>query len=220
MKALHTAFLTTVLGLALTATASASILATGSISFTEVVLSYIGANLPVATSVTLDTSGPGGAPGRINSTTGVFNCLSAGVPVGCSPSQADFPVPTPAQYTALTTPITFGVPLTSFLFQWGDGTVAGASRYSFTEIGSSSFSGAPNTVGITAYGTFHDTLGLYSDNNANLIMNLTQAGGPGHSISLAGTIETTAAPEPGGMALLLGSALMGLGLVRRKHFAR
>jgi len=64
MKALHTAFLTTVLGLALTATASASVLATGSISFTEVVLSYIGANLPVATSVTLDVSG--GAPGRIN----------------------------------------------------------------------------------------------------------------------------------------------------------
>jgi hypothetical protein len=33
-------------------------------------------------------------------------------------------------------------------------------------------------------------------------------------------METTAAPEPGGMALLLGSALMGLGLVRRKHFKR
>jgi hypothetical protein len=49
---------------------------------------------------------------------------------------------------------------------------------------------------------------------------LTQAGGPGHSISLAGTIETTAAPEPTGMALLLGSALIGLGLVRRKHFMR
>jgi hypothetical protein len=119
---------------------------------------------------------------------------------------------------ALTTPTTFGVPLSSFLFQWGDGT--NTTRYSFTETSSSSYSGAPNTVGVLANGTFHDALGVYSDNTATLIMNLSQAGGPGHSISLAGTIETTAAPEPGGMALLLGSALMGLGLVRRKHFAR
>jgi hypothetical protein len=216
MKALQTAFLTTVLGLALTATASASIFATGSISFTEVVASYTGANLPVATFVTLDVSG--GAPGRINSTTGVFNCTSAGVPLGCSPSQADIPVPTPAQYMAITTPTTFAIPLSSFLFQWGDGT--NTTRYSFTETSSSAFSGAPNTRGITANGTFHDTLGFYSDNTATLIMNLTQAGGPGHSISLSGTIETTAAPEPTGMALLLGSALIGLGLVRRKHFTR
>ena len=216
MKALQTAFLTTVLGLALTATGSASIFATGSISFTEVVLSYTGANLPVATFVTLDVSG--GAPGRINSTSGVFNCTSAGVPLGCSPSQADFPPPTPAQYMAITTPTTFSIPLSSFLFQWGDGT--NTTRYSFTETNSSSFSGAPNTVGITADGTFHDTMGVYSDNTATLIMNLTQAGGPGNRISLAGTIETTAAPEPAGMALLLGAALMGLGLVRRKHFTR
>ena len=216
MKALQTAFLTTVLGLALTATASASIFATGSISFTEVVLSYTGANLPVATFVTLDVSG--GAPGRINSTSGVFNCTSAGVPLGCSPSQADVPPPTPAQYTAITTPTTFAIPLSSFLFQWGDGT--NTTRYSFTETSSTSFSGAPNTIGITADGTFHDTMGVYSDNTATLIMNLTQAGGPGNRISLAGTIETTAAPEPAGMALLLGAALMGLGLVRRKHFTR
>ena len=218
MKALQIAFLTTVLGLALTATASASILATGSISFTEVVLSYTGANLPVATFVTLDVSG--GPPGRINSTTGVFNCTSAGVPLGCSPSQADTPTPTPAQYEAMTTPTTFAIPLSSFLFQWGDGTVAGATRYSFTETSSSAFSGAADTRGILANGTFHDTMGMYFDNTATLIMNLTQAGGPGHSISLAGTIETTAAPEPTGMALLLGSALIGLGLVRRKHFMR
>ncbi len=216
MKALQTVFLTTVLGLALTATASASILATGSVSFTEVVLSYTGANLPVATSVTLDTTG--GPPGRINSTTGVFNCTSAGVPLGCSPSQADVPVPTPAQYEAITTPTTFAIPLSSFLFQWGDGT--NTTRYSFTETSSAAFSGAPDTRIITANGTFHDTMGVYSDNNATLIMNLTQALGPGHSISLAGTIATTAVPEPAGMALLLGSALIGLGLVRRKQFTR
>jgi hypothetical protein len=216
MKALQTAFLTTLLGLALTATASASIFATGSISFTEVVLSYTGADLTVATFVTLDVSG--GAPGRINSTSGVFNCLSAGVPAGCSPSQADVPTPSPAQYMAITTPTTFAIPPSSFLFQWGDGT--NATRYSFTETSSSSFSGSPNTRGVVANGTFHDTLGFYSDNTATMIMNLTQAGGPGHSISLAGTIDTTAVPEPTGMALLLGSALIGLGLVRRKHFTR
>jgi hypothetical protein len=216
MKALQTTFLTTVLGLALTGTASASILATGSISFTEVVLSYTGANLPVATFITLDVSS--GAPGRINSASGDFNCLSAGVPLGCSPSQADVPPPTVAQYTAITTPTTFAIPLSSFLFQWGDGI--NTTRYSFTETSSSSFSGAPNTRGITAVGLFHDTLGVYSDNTATMIMNLTQAGGPGNRISLAGTIETTAAPEPAAMTMLLGSALIGLGLVRRRHFAR
>jgi hypothetical protein len=217
MKAIHTAFLTTVLVLALTGTASASILATGSISFTEVILSYTGPNLQSATSVTLDLSGT--VPGRINSTSGVFNCTGGiGVPAGCSPSQADVPPPTPAQYTAITTPTTFGIPPSSFLFQWGDGT--DMTRYSFTVTTSSSYSGAPNTVGVLANGTFHDSMSLYSDNTATMIMNLTQAGGPGHSISLAGTIDTIAAPEPAGMVLLLGSALIGLGLVRRKHFTR
>jgi len=76
MKALHTALFAAVLGLALTGTGSASILATGSISFTEVVLSYTGATLQTATFVTLDVSG--GPPGRINSTTGDFNCLTGG----------------------------------------------------------------------------------------------------------------------------------------------
>src|ERR1019366_2378842 len=216
MKAIQIAFLTTVLGMPLTGTASASILATGSISFTEVVLTYAGANLPVATSVTLDTSG--GPPGRINSTTGVFNCPQ----LGCSPSQADPGPPTQLQVTAITMPLTFSIPLTSSGFElwWGDGTVAGATRYSFTETSSSSFSGAANTLGITANGIFADTGGLYSTNSATLIMNLTQTGGPGTGISLAGTIETHATPEPAGMALLLGSTLIGLGLVRRKHFMR
>jgi len=94
------------------------------------------------------------------------------------------------------------------------------TRYSFTTTTSSSYSGTPNTMGILADGLFHDTMGFYSDNTATLIMNFSQAGGPRHSISGAGTIETTAAPEPAGMVLLLGSALMGLGLVRRKHFTR
>src|ERR1039458_2313874 len=124
MKAIQIAFLTTVLGLALTGTASASILATGSISFTEVVLTYTGANLPVATSVTLDNSG--GPPGRVTSTTGVFNCTGGiGVPVGCSPSQADTPAPTQLQITAITMPLTFNIPFTpppptGFELQWGD----------------------------------------------------------------------------------------------------
>jgi hypothetical protein len=117
-------------------------------------------------------------------------------------------------------PTTFNIPLTTFVFTWGD--LTNSTRYSFTETSSTSYSGSANTVGILANGIFKDSTGVDSSNNATLIMNLTQAGGPGpgDTISLAGTIETHATPEPAGMALLLGSTLIGLGLVRRKHFMR
>lgn len=213
MKALQAAFLITVLALALTGTASAGTFANGSVSFTEVVLSYVGANLPVATSVTLDTSGAT-PPGRVNSATGLpFNCPQ----VGCSPSQADPGPPPIAQLEVITSPTTFNVPLTALLLQWGDGT--NLTRYSFTETSSSASSAGANTVAIFANGTFADSLGIYNTNAATLIMNLTQADGPGNTISLAGTIATQAAPEPATMAML-GSALLCLGLIGRKRFTR
>ena len=220
MKALQTAFLVTLLALTLTGSASASIFASGSISFVDVVFGYTGASLSVATNIELDLGGLGHT-GNITSTSGSpFNCPQA----NCTPSLFDSPTPAPSQITELTTPSIFNVPLTSYLnfVQWGDGT--NATRYSFSVLSSTSASLSTDTLTVFASGTFRDSLNVYATNNASLTMNFTQNGGGGGSgngnaISLAGTISTLAAPEPATL-FMFGGALIGLGLMRRKHFRR
>src|SRR5260370_39720139 len=203
MKAIQTCFLTAVLGLALSSTASAGIVANGSVAFTEFVASYVGANLSVATSITLRTS----PLGTIMDRTGM-PFLSGG---------ADS---TPLGSQIVTSPITFTDPLAAYpnFIVWGDGT-GGANniRYTFSVTGSTKSNNTANDLQITAVGTFHDNLGVYNDGTASLILNFNQAGGPGNSIGGSGSL-----PKPRGLDLspvplrigLLGGAWLGNGGVR------
>jgi hypothetical protein len=182
------------------------LVANGSIAFTDFVTSYTGVNLSSATGITLLQSG-----GSITAATGTpFACTQA----DCSPvTSATFTLPT-----------TFSVPLGAYsnFVVWGDGTVAGATRYSFSVLLSSASSTGPDDLTIEATGTFVDALGVYDTSDASLLFNFTQTGGPGNAISGSGTIHTPAsfqlAPEPGTM-IMLGGALVGLGLIRRKKQA-
>jgi hypothetical protein len=218
MKALQTTLLTTVLGLALTATsAMASTIPVGSIAFGNSVASYAGGTLSTATSITL-----AGTAGSVTQTTGSFACTVAkpGQP-DCTPAQNDpFGSPSPT----VITPLTFLVPpaeLSNFI-SWGDGgTGAHATRYSFDIVTSSWSSGNVDTLTLYASGVFHDTAGVFSDSSAYLLYNFTQSGGGEQSISGAGSISIPdeTVPEPTTLALL-GPALFGLGLIGRKRLAR
>jgi hypothetical protein len=204
MRAVQTAFLTAILVLALSSTASAGIIANGSVAFSDFVSSYVGATLSVATSITLVSSA-----GIITGHTGT--------PFGGGADNSPLGSPT------VTTPTTFAVPLSSFpsFIVWGDGTGgANNTRYTFSvSPGSTTSFTSPNDLTISAVGTFHDTLGVYNDGTASMIFSFTQTGGPGNAISGSGTIQTPQAfnlvPEPE-TTILLGGALLAIGLLRRK----
>src|SRR5260370_35810413 len=146
MKAIQTCFLTAVLGLALSSTASAGIVANGSVAFTEFVASYTGATLSVATSITLLTSPLGMITGRTGTP-----CLSGG---------ADS---TPLGSPAVTTPTTFTDPLAAYpnFIVWSDVTdlVGHATRYTFSVTGGSTTSStSADELTIDAVVTFHQPL--------------------------------------------------------------
>jgi hypothetical protein len=129
---------------------------------------------------------------------------------------------TPFFSATVTSQTTFSVPLASYpnFIVWGDGASgANNTRYSFTVTSSTTSSVGTDILNVSSVGTFHDNLGVYNDGTASLILSFNQAGGPGNTVGVIGTIQTPQAfdlaPEPD-TTLLLGGALLGIGLLRRK----
>ena len=186
-------------------TASAGIVASGSIAFSMSVASYTWSgpqNLQNATSITLSST-----TGIITSETGIFLC-------GVSPC-----TPNLSLATFLVNPFA-APPASGPIFLDFDST--NLNRYQFTVTGSlPPDRSSSNALVLYLTGTFHDAGGTYNDGSASVILDFTQTGGPNNAISGSGTFQTPSGfvPEPATMAML-GSALIGLGILGRKRFTR
>ena len=79
------------------------------------------------------------------------------------------------------------------------------------------------SVSLYFLGTFHDSTGAFNDGLASLSLSFTQSA-PESSVSGSGTFSTPpvsnpSAPEPATLTMM-GSALIGLGVLGRKRFNR
>src|ERR1017187_5049359 len=193
----YTLILTAVLGLAMASTASAGIVASGSIAFSMSVASYTWSgpqNLQNATSITLSST-----TGIITSETGIFLC-------GVSPC-----TPNLSLATFLVNPFA-APPASGPIFLDFDST--NLNRYQFTVTGSlPPDRSSSNALVLYLQGTFQDAGGTYNNGSASVILDFTQTGGPNNAISGSGTFQTPSGfvPEPATMAML-GSALIALRL--------
>jgi hypothetical protein len=94
-----------------------------------------------------------------------------------------------------------------------------ANRYTFSAT-SETVAVNSTTRSVSAFflGTFHDLSSTFADNGADVSFSFTQAAVSG-TVNGSATFSTPPIPEPTTIALL-GSALVCLGLVGRKRFAR
>ena len=111
------------------------------------------------------------------------------------------------------------VPFLAFNLSW-----IGVSHgpYTFTSSSISDSSSGPNELTVDIAGTFTDGSSFFDTNSANVELSFGQAKGVG-AISVEGTFDTPPAPtdpapEPATMGLL-GSALIGLGIIGRRRKA-
>jgi hypothetical protein len=75
---------------------------------------------------------------------------------------------------------------------------------------------AMNAITVTVTGTLSDLHGLFLDTPAELILGVTEAGGPGHAISASMTNAASNAPEPSTWVMMaLGFIGLGYAAVRR-----
>jgi hypothetical protein len=198
-----------VAGLALAGTASASVIAGGSFGITTLdPISYVGPWLADASSISF-----GGAV-LVGARTGDFDCgVHPGPDCILGGSTVSFANPIDPAFPV------FPAPLMTFNGQGGS-----VGRFTFTPTSATVSSTGQDDLTIYLLGTFADADGAYDTNAASVIMNLTQSGGPGNTVSFAGTFSTpptapsTNTPEPISL-ILFGSGLVGMGLLRRSRRA-
>jgi PEP-CTERM motif len=125
------------------------------------------------------------------------------------------------RFTSYTFDLTFAT-LPTFFF-----TLQNSSRFTFTATSASSSTatlGNSDFLNVGYTGTFTDSLGFYSPATASLSLSFNQTGGSTGNVTYSGTFATppaptTGAPEPASM-VLFGSALVGIGIFRRKRADR
>jgi len=94
-----------------------------------------------------------------------------------------------------------------------------ANRYTFSPTSETvGFKSTTRRASAFFLGTFHDTGGTFADDLGDVSFSFTQSAVSG-AINGSGSFSTPPIPEPTTVALL-GSALVCLGLVGRKRFAR
>jgi hypothetical protein len=106
-------------------------------------------------------------------------------------------------------------------------TFPGSDRFTFTatagQKSTSNAAGGTSFLNVYYSGTFHDTLGTYTDAPASIAMTFTQTGGPTGGVGMVASFATppeppNTVPEPT-TTVLIGTAFVGLGFLRRKKRA-